>query len=384
MRDSGLVSFGSHSRRHTRLLAHLDAGTLDDEVRMSRRILERDIGRPVEIFCFPNGDYSSGSTGLCPGGLPGCRDDGPGLERDSRRSPSAQAHVGSRGHLGGRGQFPGPGSRAGLVEHGPMKTILHVIDTTGPGGAETVFVALAAGLDPARYRSLALIRGAGWVRDSLEARGIPTFILDCKGSFNLRYLRDLVALIRRERIDVIQSHLLGSNVYCAIAGMLARRPVIATFHGTVDIAATGEVCRRSSSASCGGVAGRSWSCPRLWPGQSRPATRCPLRRTEVIYNGIDTRAFAREAQPAAQGPAGTARAMHVLVGALGNIRPAKDYSTLLQAFALVAARLPAVHLVIAGEGSGSRLAALEAERQALGLVQTGFTFSALARIRLST
>ena len=64
-----------------------------------------------------------------------------------------------------------------------MKTILHVIDTTGPGGAETIFVDLAAGLDPSMYRSVALIRGPGWVQTALEARGVKTFILDCKGSF---------------------------------------------------------------------------------------------------------------------------------------------------------------------------------------------------------
>ena len=34
---------------------------------------------------------------------------------------------------------------------------------------------------------------------------------------------------------MVQSHLLGSNVYCAMAGLLTRTPVVTTFHGSVDI-----------------------------------------------------------------------------------------------------------------------------------------------------
>ncbi len=64
MRDSGLVQFGSHSRRHTRLLPELTALQLDDELRESRSRLEQMIGRPVDIFCYPNGDCSPAALAL--------------------------------------------------------------------------------------------------------------------------------------------------------------------------------------------------------------------------------------------------------------------------------------------------------------------------------
>ena len=53
-----------------------------------------------------------------------------------------------------------------------MKTILHVIDTTGPGGAETVFINIADTVRRRGYRSVVLIRGEGWVHDQLVARGL--------------------------------------------------------------------------------------------------------------------------------------------------------------------------------------------------------------------
>ncbi len=116
-----------------------------------------------------------------------------------------------------------------------MKTILHTIDTTGPGGAETVFIDLATRLPKEKYRSVVVIRGKGWVYDELCSRGISPILLDVKGSFNWRYLLGLRKIIKRERVDLIQSHLLGANVYCSLAGLLTGKPVIATFHGVVDI-----------------------------------------------------------------------------------------------------------------------------------------------------
>jgi len=116
-----------------------------------------------------------------------------------------------------------------------MKTILHTIDTTGPGGAETVFIDLATRLPKDKYRSIVVIRGNGWVCDELSRRGVKPILLDAKGSFNLRYLLGLRKIIKNEGVDLIQSHLLGTNVYSCLAGLLTGKPVIAAFHGAVDI-----------------------------------------------------------------------------------------------------------------------------------------------------
>jgi peptidoglycan/xylan/chitin deacetylase (PgdA/CDA1 family) len=64
MQDSGLVQFGSHSRRHTRLLPTLSAQQLADELQASRVSLERQTGRPVDVFCYPNGDWSDAALAL--------------------------------------------------------------------------------------------------------------------------------------------------------------------------------------------------------------------------------------------------------------------------------------------------------------------------------
>ena len=58
MADSGLTRFGSHTRRHTRLRDDVDPHVIEDEVRGSRQILERQLRQTIPLFCYPNGDCS--------------------------------------------------------------------------------------------------------------------------------------------------------------------------------------------------------------------------------------------------------------------------------------------------------------------------------------
>ena len=61
--------------------------------------------------------------------------------------------------------------------------VMHVIDTGGPGGAETVFLQLATRLDPARFQSVAVVGNNGWLAEQLEKRSLVPHILSAKGSF---------------------------------------------------------------------------------------------------------------------------------------------------------------------------------------------------------
>jgi peptidoglycan/xylan/chitin deacetylase (PgdA/CDA1 family) len=58
MAATGLVRFGSHTRRHTRLREDLSADQLADEIVGSRRVLEENLGCSAPLFCYPNGDAS--------------------------------------------------------------------------------------------------------------------------------------------------------------------------------------------------------------------------------------------------------------------------------------------------------------------------------------
>jgi glycosyltransferase involved in cell wall biosynthesis len=143
-----------------------------------------------------------------------------------------------------------------------------------------------------KYRSLIVIRDKGWVYEELCRRGVKPILLEAKGSFNWRYLKSLVALIRRENVDLIQSHLLGSNVYCALAGLIARKPVVATFHGAVDVGENERLKWLKFGAINLGVSFIVAVSDSL---RENIVSRTPLRnsKTIVIYNGINTADFKR-------------------------------------------------------------------------------------------
>lgn len=67
MAASGLVRFGSHTRRHIRLDARATADVLQDEIRESRVRIERELRTPVTAFCYPNGDHCPAAVELVRG-----------------------------------------------------------------------------------------------------------------------------------------------------------------------------------------------------------------------------------------------------------------------------------------------------------------------------
>lgn len=64
LQASGLVRFGSHTRRHTRLSGDLAADDLEDEVLGSRSDLEERLGTRPRTFCYPNGDAPAAAVAL--------------------------------------------------------------------------------------------------------------------------------------------------------------------------------------------------------------------------------------------------------------------------------------------------------------------------------
>ncbi len=245
-----------------------------------------------------------------------------------------------------------------------MTRILHTIDTTGPGGAETVFVNLVKGLDRQEFEPVVAIRGPGWVCDELGKNGIAPLFIDSKGSFSVGYLKELVGIIRSRRIDIVQSHLLGSNLYCSLAGMICGVPVVSTFHGFVDMHARERFSWLKSAIVNLGSARLVFVSDRLkafYLDQGFWA-----RKAITIYNGIDTSLFRPRRDDSIRRKLGIGPE-NILVGAVGNIRPSKGYEYLLEAAKLVVNRHPQFRFIVAGEGSGRLLDSLKEQRQNLGL-----------------
>jgi glycosyltransferase involved in cell wall biosynthesis len=244
--------------------------------------------------------------------------------------------------------------------------VLHSIDTGGPGGAETVYAACAAHVFKGRQQALAVVPYDGWLAGRLRTLAIDLAILDSHGVVSLRYLAGLLRLATVHRAQLIHSHLLGSNVYCAIVGRLLRLPVIAVFHGATDLHDAGRLAtvkRRLLNQShvrliavSEGVRAdlERWGLPR--------------DRVKVIYNGIDANQYspgrANDLRRELGIPPDT-----LLIGAVGNIRAPKAYDLLLHTAKIVIATRN-VRFVVIGEGTKELLEPLLRLRSDLGLEAT--------------
>ncbi len=251
-----------------------------------------------------------------------------------------------------------------------MIKVLHTIDTIGPGGAETVFVNLAKGLDSQRFESVAAIAGPGWVSDMLRKNGIKPIFVQARGGFNLQYLLDLVRIILEHKIELVQSHLLGSNLYCSLAGLICRVPVVSTFHGFVDTSNKERLMSVKSRLINWGSNKIVFVSDRLREQFIREYGFSAAKAI-TIYNGVDTSVFKPQKDDSIRKELGLG-AENVLVGAVGNIRPAKGYDCFLKAARLVVDKHPKCRFVIAGEGSGALYESLLRLRNDLNLEKVFF------------
>jgi glycosyltransferase involved in cell wall biosynthesis len=227
-----------------------------------------------------------------------------------------------------------------------MKTILHLIDTTGPGGAETVFTNLLTELQQTEFRNVVVLRGDGWVAEQVLGLGVTPHFIDSKGSFNLGYIKALRRLVLNEKVDLIHAHLLGSNVYGALLALICRKPMIATFHGAVDVAA-GERFLKAKFLLLGFGASTIVCVSKRLQQELADRSSLPGHKLRLIYNGVDPEAFRGATASGLRGELGLPKDT-TLVVSIGNIRPAKGYEYLIDAAVSMAELNPKIHFVVVG------------------------------------
>src|SRR5579862_863428 len=117
-------------------------------------------------------------------------------------------------------------------------TVLHTIETAGPGGAETVVLNLASRLDSNRFRSVALLPREDWLAERLRERGVLTLFDNSQAWYDFRLPLTMARLVQREGVDIIHSHLPGQNFYSCAVARLTGCKAIATYHGAIELTQT--------------------------------------------------------------------------------------------------------------------------------------------------
>ena len=229
-----------------------------------------------------------------------------------------------------------------------MKTILHLIETSGPGGAERMLISLVESLPKHEYRSLICLLKEGWLNDELRRRGFETVIIPQPRSVDVNWLWAVWNMVRARRVDLMHSHEFAMNTYGGLISLITGIPQIATVHGKNyyykrwhrrlayrfvarhgRMVAVSEDCRRFLSDNVG----------------------VPLKNILTIYNGIPTEGY----QPSSSIRANIRSALRVIsdqpvIGTVGNLYPVKGQTFLLQAMSAIVRHRPDCWLIIAGRG----------------------------------
>lgn len=244
-----------------------------------------------------------------------------------------------------------------------LPAVLHLIDTAGPGGAETIFAQLADRMG-SLTRTIAVVPREDWLSTHLRKLGVQPYVLAAKGSFNLRYLLKLLHIARQHDVKLIHTHLLGSAVYGAFLGLLIRTPVLSVLHGPTDLQQPGRLPRlkaRLLDRYCSHIIAVSASTR-----EALESFGIRSERSLLIQNGIDTTRYCPGRAIDLRTELGlTSR--DLLIGAVGNIRKPKAYEDLIEAAASLLPSHPQVHFIIVGQGEELALAALRSHASNRGI-----------------
>jgi glycosyltransferase involved in cell wall biosynthesis len=234
--------------------------------------------------------------------------------------------------------------------------VLTMVDGIGTaGGGEGIARQIATHLDPARFEvSFCATR---WIPDpeadvalaELRAAGVEFQGLTRSSRFDLRPWRQLVAKARRDEVDVVHTHKIGSNVWGALLTPLMGRPVFVAHEHTWSyegnpgrVLLDRELIARRADAFV--------AVSREDQRRMVEVERVPPAKTRFIANGIPPFPPAdRERDIRAELGIGPDQP---LVGAVATLRPQKALEVLLRAVPLLREKVPAAVVLIVGGGDG--------------------------------
>jgi glycosyltransferase involved in cell wall biosynthesis len=218
-------------------------------------------------------------------------------------------------------------------------TIVQYITPSRIGGAETYFLRLCAYLARRGHRVIVVTKRDTPLRarvDELKPLGVEVQAWRTSGKLDPRTLARLIRLLRRERADVLNTHLTTASWLGAWAGRMARVPTAAWVHGR-DSKTWFQFAPRLIAVA---VSVRDYLIEQGVSGS----------KIEILYYGVDLERFS----PLSDEERREARAHFALpisvpvVGVVAHLTERKGHRFLFDALV----GLPSdVHVLLAGEGA---------------------------------
>jgi glycosyltransferase involved in cell wall biosynthesis len=237
-------------------------------------------------------------------------------------------------------------------------SILYLIDSLAPGGAERSLVEMApyliaGGID----LSVAVLHDRAGLAGQLEEHNVPVAVVGRRG--RVSWLIGVASLLRQRRPDLVHTTLFDSDIVGRTAAALRRIPVVSTLanttYGPEHFAEGGVSKLKLGGAQIADAVSARLVCRFHAVSQSVADTcaarlRLPRARIEVIPRGRDVARMGRasaDRRHEVRGRLGIPLNA-VLVLAVARQERQKGLDVLVKAFPIVTRRFPDAMLVVAG------------------------------------
>jgi glycosyltransferase involved in cell wall biosynthesis len=247
------------------------------------------------------------------------------------------------------------------------RNVMLMTRTLGHGGTERQLTEIALSLDRSVFRPhVCCASGEGFRADELRRNGVPILELPVPSLFSPECLKAAIRLrryLRLHRIELVHTFDTSMNVFGAPVARLFGGPVVLSSQRCFEnvIWPRHRWLTRVAHRMADGVV---VNCGALEEHLVRDYS-IPRSKIHVCPNGLDTSVF-RPPENGRTRPSAL-RDASLVIGVVCVLRPEKDLSTLLEAFARVRDVRPGLKLAIVG--SGPVRESLEARAGELGITE---------------
>jgi len=241
--------------------------------------------------------------------------------------------------------------------------VLFMIDELDIGGTEQQILETARRIDRSRFEPLVCCFRHGAKAREIEELGVPVLHEPKHLKADPGFVVRLARLMRRERVDLLQTYLWTANTWGRLAARMAGIRHVVASERNVDIweERYKRVIGRWLARSTDRVIANSEAVRRYLLDRGGLAPD----KVVTVYNGVNFDRFRTGCDPAVRRAELGLPEDAILAGVVARVEPAKDHATLLRALALISRRLPRLHLAVVG--GGSEVARLQASAHELGI-----------------
>ncbi len=228
--------------------------------------------------------------------------------------------------------------------------LLYIIGHLGVGGAENHLAQVLKRLDKNNYQPfVACFQKKGMYLPAVERLGIPVINLVIKRIYNLHGIKKIFSLltfIRKNKIDIIHSYLLGSNMLGTIVAKLAGIPVIISDRNVNLLLNNRQMLLHKTASRLATVITAVAEKVRLINIEQG----IPPDKIVTIYNGVELPKSKTAINILAKKREMGLDPACAVIGTVATLHHRKGHQYLLRAAAKIVSNLPEVQFLLIGDG----------------------------------